>query len=157
MNRGTLFALLLAPLAIACTREPDYDLLVRGGTIYDGSGAAGYTGDVAIDGDRIVYVGPRAPGEAQRVIDAAGQAVTPGFINMLSWSNESLLVDGRGQGELRQGVTLQVMGEGDSMGPLTPPMKEEMVAQQGDLKFDVEWTTLGEYLETLERKGISQN
>ncbi len=149
--------LLLAPLAVSCAPEPDYDLLVRGGTIYDGSGAAGYTGDLAITGDRIVYVGPRAPGDARRVIDAAGQAVTPGFINMLSWSNESLLVDGRGQGELRQGVTLQVMGEGDSMGPLTPPMKEEMVAQQGDLKFDVEWTTLGEYLETLERKGVSQN
>jgi len=149
--------LLLAPLAVSCAPEPDYDLLVRGGTIYDGSGAAGYAGDVAIAGDRIVYVGPRAPGEAGRVIDAAGRAVTPGFINMLSWSNESLLVDGRGQGELRQGVTLQVMGEGESMGPLTPPMKEEMAAQQGDLKFEVEWTTLGEYLETLERKGVSQN
>lgn len=149
--------LLLAPFAVSCAPEPDYDLLVRGGTIYDGSGAAGYTGDLAITGDRIVYVGPRAPGEAGRVIDAAGRAVTPGFINMLSWSNESLLVDGRGQGELRQGVTLQVMGEGDSMGPLTPPMKAEMIAQQGDLKFDVEWTTLGEYLETLERKGVSQN
>jgi N-acyl-D-amino-acid deacylase len=157
VNRRALLALLLAPLAISCAREPDYDLLVRGGAIYDGTGAAGYTGDVAIDGDRIVYVGPRAPGDARRVIDAAGQAVTPGFINMLSWSNESLLVDGRGQGELRQGVTLEVMGEGESMGPLTPPMKEEMAAQQGDLKFAVEWTTLGEYLETLERKGISLN
>jgi len=157
VNRRALLALLLAPLAISCAREPDYDLLVRGGAIYDGTGAAGYTGDVAINGDRIVYVGPRAPGDARRVIDAAGQAVTPGFINMLSWSNESLLVDGRGQGELRQGVTLEVMGEGESMGPLTPPMKEEMAAQQGDLKFAVEWTTLGEYLETLERKGISLN
>lgn len=158
MNRWRLFALLpLASLAVSCAREPEYDLLVRGGTIYDGSGAAGYAGDVAVKGDRIAYVGPRAPGAAKRVIDAAGKAVAPGFINMLSWSNESLLIDGRGQGELRQGVTLEVMGEGDSMGPLTPPMKEEMVAQQGDLKFAVEWTTLGEYLETLERKGVSLN
>ncbi len=144
-------------LLCACAREPQYDLLVRGGTIYDGSGGDGYAGDVAIEGDRIAYVGPRAPGGAKRVIGAAGQAVAPGFINMLSWSNESLLIDGRGQGELRQGVTLEIMGEGDSMGPLTPAMKEEMLAQQGDLKYPVEWTTLGEYLETLERKGISLN
>ncbi|HEY7753666.1 MAG TPA: D-aminoacylase [Steroidobacteraceae bacterium] len=148
----------LALLALgACTTEPEYDLLIRGGTIYDGSGGEGFTGDVAIAGDRIAYVGPAAPGDARRVINAAGQAVAPGFINMLSWSNESLLIDGRGQGELRQGVTLEVMGEGESMGPLTPTMKEEMIAQQGDLKYPVEWTTLGEYLETLERKGISLN
>jgi N-acyl-D-amino-acid deacylase len=158
MKRLRAFAMVLAlPVLGAGTAEPDYDLLIRGGTIYDGSGGEGYTGDVAIAGDRIAYVGPRAPGSAGRVIDAAGQAVAPGFINMLSWSNESLLVDGRGQGELRQGVTLEVMGEGESMGPLTPAMKEEMIAQQGDLTFPVEWTTLGEYLETLERKGISLN
>ena len=149
--------LLLIPLAWSCSGEPDYDLIVRGGTIYDGSGGPGFTGDVAISGDRIVYVGPEAPGDARREIDARGRAVAPGFINMLSWSNESLLIDGRGQGELRQGVTLEVMGEGDSMGPLTPPMKEELIAQQGDLKYPVEWTTLGEYLDTLERKGISLN
>ena len=149
--------LLLIPLAWSCSGEPDYDLIVRGGTIYDGSGGPGFSGDVAISGDRIVYVGPEAPGDARREIDARGRAVVPGFINMLSWSNQSLLIDGRGQGELRQGVTLEVMGEGDSMGPLTPPMKEELIAQQGDLKYPVEWTTLGEYLDTLERKGISLN
>ncbi len=121
------------------------------------SGSPGFTGDVAIQGDRIAYVGPKAPGSARREIDAAGKAVAPGFINMLSWSTESLLVDGRGQGDLRQGVTLQVMGEGFSMGPLTPPMKEEMIARQGDLQYPVEWTTLGEYLETLEKKGVSMN
>ncbi len=148
---------LLLPLAWSCSGEPEYDLLLRGGTVYDGSGETGYPGDVAITGDRIAYVGRRAPGEARREIDARGQAVAPGFINMLSWSNESLLIDGRGQGELRQGVTLQVMGEGESMGPLTPQMKDELVAQQGDLKYPVEWTTLGEYLETLERKGVSMN
>jgi N-acyl-D-amino-acid deacylase len=157
MRAIRLLTLLLIPIAWSCSGEPDYDLLVRGGTIYDGSGNPGFTGDVAISGDRIAYVGPEAPGEARREIDAGGRAVAPGFINMLSWSNESLLIDGRGQGELRQGVTLEVMGEGDSMGPLTPAMKDELIAQQGDLKYAIEWTTLGEYLETLERKGISLN
>jgi N-acyl-D-amino-acid deacylase len=157
MKRLCVTLLLVLPIVAACEREPDYDLLVRGGTVYDGSGSPGFTGDVAIQGDRIAYVGPKAPGSARREIDAAGRAVAPGFINMLSWSTESLLVDGRGQGDLRQGVTLQVMGEGFSMGPLTPPMKEEMVARQGDLQYEVEWTTLGEYLETLEKKGVSMN
>jgi N-acyl-D-amino-acid deacylase len=157
MPRFRLILLLLLGIAWSCSSEPDYDLVVRGGTIYDGSGKPGFKGDVAISGDRIAYVGPEAPGDARREIDARGRAVTPGFINMLSWSNESLLIDGRGQGELRQGVTLEVMGEGESMGPLTPWMKQEIVAQQGDLKYPVEWATLGEYLETLERKGISLN
>ena len=152
-----LTLLLLFPFAWSCSGGPDYDLIVRGGTIYDGSGNPGFTGDVAISGDRIAYVGPQAPGDARREIAARGRAVAPGFINMLSWSNESLLIDGRGQGELRQGVTLEVMGEGESMGPLTPAMKDELIAQQGDLKYAIEWTTLGEYLETLERKGISLN
>jgi N-acyl-D-amino-acid deacylase len=144
-------------LICSCADEPDYDLVVRGGTIYDGSGRPGFVGDVAVRGDRIAYVGPRAPGDGLREIDASGRAVAPGFSNMLSWSNESLLIDGRGQGELRQGVTLEVMGEGWSMGPLTPGMKEELIAQQGDLKYPVEWTTLGEYLEVLEKKGVSVN
>jgi len=152
-----LLILLVLPVFAACERAPDYDLLVRGGTVFDGTGSPGFTGDVAIEGDRIAYVGPKAPGSATREIDAAGQAVAPGFINMLSWSTESLLVDGRGQGDLRQGVTLQVMGEGFSMGPLNSAMKDEMIARQGDLKYAVEWTTLGEYLETLERKGVSMN
>src|SRR5688572_25908035 len=149
--------LVLLPLLGSCEREPEYDLLVRGGTVYDGTGSAGYAGEVAIEGDRIAYVGPEAPGRARREIDATGQSVAPGFINMLSWSTESLLVDGRGQSELRQGVTLQVMGEGFSMGPLTPRMKEALVAQQVDVEYPVEWTTLGEYLELLERKGVSMN
>ncbi len=153
----SLGVVLLLSLLNACADEPAYDLVLRHGTIYDGSGGAPFAGDIAIQGDRIAYVGPKAPGKARREIDASGQAVAPGFINMLSWSTESLLVDGRGQGELRQGVTLQVMGEGFSMGPLTPPMKEEVLAQQGDLKYPVEWTTLGEYLELLEKKGVSMN
>jgi N-acyl-D-amino-acid deacylase len=157
MKRLCVTLLIALPVFAACEREPDYDLLVRGGTVFDGTGSPGVLGDVAIQGDRIAYVGPKAPGRAKREIDAAGKAVAPGFINMLSWSTESLLVDGRGQGDLRQGVTLQVMGEGFSMGPLNPVMKAEMIARQGDLKYPVEWTTLGEYLETLEKKGVSMN
>ena len=129
-----LVALAAAVPLASCEREPDYDLLIRGGTIYDGSGKPGFAGEVGIQGDRIVYVGPKAQGKARREIDASGQAVAPGFINMLSWSTESLLIDGRGQGELRQGVTLELMGEGESMGPLTAEMKKELVAQQVDLK-----------------------
>lgn len=157
MHRCFRLLVVALPLLWSCSGEPDYDLVVRGGTIVDGSGRPGYIGDVAVRGDRIAYVGAHAPGDASREIDATGRAVSPGFINMLSWSNESLLQDGRGQGELRQGVTLEVMGEGDSMGPLTPTMKEELKAQQGDIQYPVEWTTLDEYLRTLERKGISLN
>jgi len=156
-TRGLLGVVLQLTLLCACAEEPAYDLLVRGGTVYDGTGSPGVTGEVAIQGDRIVYVGPKAPGKGRREIDATGKAVAPGFINMLSWSTESLLVDGRGQGELRQGVTLQVMGEGFSMGPLSQAMKDELRAQQGDLRYPVEWTTLGEYLELLEKKGVSMN
>src|SRR6185436_916226 len=152
-----LVALAAAVPLASCERAPDYDLLIRGGTVYDGSGKPGFAGEVGIQGDRIVFVGPKAQGKARREIDATGQAVAPGFINMLSWSTESLLIDGRGQGELRQGVTLELMGEGESMGPLTPEMKKELVAQQVDLRYPVEWTTLGEYLEHLEKKGVSMN
>jgi N-acyl-D-amino-acid deacylase len=136
---------------------PQYDMLIAQGTIYDGSGSAPFVGDVAIKGDRIVYVGPRAPGTAAKLIDASGKAVSPGFINMLSWANEALLVDGRGQSDLRQGVTLEVMGEGDSMGPLTPKMKQLAEQRQIDIHYKIDWTTLGQYLEKLEKRGISPN
>jgi len=136
---------------------PHYDVLITGGTIYDGSGGKPFKGDVAIAGDRIVYVGKHAPGKAVRTVDARGKAVAPGFINMLSWANESLLVDGRGQSDLRQGVTLEVMGEGESMGPFTPEMKAAIEQRQGDIKYPVDWTTLGEYLEKLEKQGVSLN
>ena len=134
-----------------------FDVLIRGGTIYDGSGGAAYVGDVGISGDRIIYVGPSQGATAARVVDARGMAVAPGFINMLSWSTESLMVDPRGQSELRQGITLEVMGEGWSMGPLTDEMKLLAVKQQGDVKFPIEWTTLGDYLNFLEHKGTSLN
>jgi N-acyl-D-amino-acid deacylase len=136
---------------------PSFDVLIRGGTLYDGSGAPGRQADVGIRGDRIVKVGALKGASATTVINARGLAVAPGFINMLSWSTESLLADGRSQGEVRQGVTTQVFGEGSSMGPLTEAMKTRMREQQGDVKFEVAWTTLAEYLAHLEKKGVSQN
>jgi N-acyl-D-amino-acid deacylase len=134
-----------------------YDVLIRNGMIYDGSGAKSYLGDVAVRGDRIIAVGPALKGSAKKVVDAKRLAVTPGFINMLSWATESLLVDGRGQSDLRQGVTLEVMGEGWSMGPLNEEMKKLAVERQGDIKYPIEWTNLGEYLSLLERRGVSLN
>ncbi len=166
-------ALLLCGLsgAAAAVAPHEYDVLIRNGTIYDGSGGAPFVGDVAIDGDRIVAVAPAGDpndegktenhalrGARGRIeIDARGQAVAPGFINMLSWATESLIVDGRSQSDIRQGVTLEVFGEGWSMGPLSDAMKKETREQQGDFKYDVDWTTLGDYLDGLTRRGISPN
>src|SRR5947209_4988447 len=146
-----LFASSAAPTPVT------YAVIIRGGTIYDGSGGAPYVGDVAVKGDRIAYVGPHAPGRAAHVINAAGQAVSPGFVNMLSWANQDLIADGRGMSDTYQGVTLEVMGEGDSMGPWTPEMKRLEVKRQGDIKFPIRWTTLGQYLTWLTRKGITPN
>ena len=133
------------------------DTVLTGGVIYDGSGGAPYPGWVAIAGDRISAMGNGAAPKAAQTIDVHGQAIAPGFVNMLSWATESLLADGRAQSDLRQGVTLEVMGEGNSMGPLNPAMKARMAARQDDIKFAVTWTTLGEYLEMLEKKGIAPN
>ena len=126
-----------------------YDVILRGGTLYDGSGGPPVVGDVAVMGDRIAAIGDLPNARGQREIDVAGLAVAPGFINMLSWATESLIEDGRSQSDIRQGVTLEVMGEGSSMGPLNDAMKTEMVHQQGDIRFNIEWTTLGEYLDYL--------
>jgi N-acyl-D-amino-acid deacylase len=145
------------PPSIEGTRPPSYDVVIRGGTVYDGTGAAGVRADVAIHGDRIAAVGDLPETPAAVVVDATGLAVAPGFINMLSWSTDSLLVDGRSQGELREGVTTQIFGEGSSMGPLTAEMKKRAVEQMGDLKYEITWTTLAEYLQELERRGVSQN
>jgi N-acyl-D-amino-acid deacylase len=157
--RSTLLAAacLLLPACTTLDSTRRYDIIVRDGTIYDGGGGAPYVGDVAIRGDRIVRVGGDIGERAATEIDARGLAVTPGFINMLSWANESLLEDGRGQSDIRQGVTLDVMGEGWSMGPLNPEMKRLMVARQDDIKFAVTWTRLADYLQVLERKGVSPN
>src|SRR4051794_12322312 len=159
MKKSTAFALTIAGfLATSAASVPaGYTVLIRGGTIYDGSGGAPYVGDVALKGDRIVYVGPHAPGRAARVVDAAGKAVSPGFINMLSWATESLIADGRGLSDTKQGVTLEVMGEGDSMGPWNPQMKRLAVKRQGDITYPIRWTTLAQYLEYLQKKGVTPN
>src|SRR5436305_8776432 len=135
----------------------EFDLLIKGGTVYDGGGGEGRAIDVTVRGDRITGVGDFHNASAKNVIDARGLAVAPGFINMLSWANESLIQDGRSQSDIRQGVTLEVMGEGESMGPLNGAMKKEMVERQGDIHFEVRWTTLGEYLDYLVQRGISCN
>jgi N-acyl-D-amino-acid deacylase len=134
-----------------------YDVLIKNGTIYDGSGSPPITGDIAINGDTIVVIGQLKNAEGKATIDATGKAVAPGFINMLSWANVALLEDGRSQSDIRQGVTLEVMGEGRSMGPLNDEMKKAMLDGQGDIKYDITWTTLGEYLQYLEQKGVSTN
>jgi N-acyl-D-amino-acid deacylase len=146
----------LAALLISAAPPPAFDLIIRGGMIYDGLGGAPYAGDVAIKGDRIVAVG-KVSGTAARMIDAQGLAVAPGFVNMLSWANESLVVDGRGQSDLRQGVTLEVMGEGWSMGPINAEMKAKETARQGDIKYPISWTTLGQYLDFMQARGIAPN
>jgi N-acyl-D-amino-acid deacylase len=133
------------------------DVVIRGGTLYDGTGGAPVRADLGIKGDRIVAIGKLGTRGVPRVIDARGLAVAPGFINMLSWSTESLIVDGRSQSEIRQGVTLEVLGEGSSMGPLDAQMKERLRRAQSDLEYEIEWTTLAEYLAYLEKRGVSTN
>lgn len=142
---------------VACARAEPVDLVLRGGTIYDGSGNAPVVGDVAIVGDSIVAVGDIGNRRGATEIDVKGLAVAPGFVNMLSWGTESLLYDGRGLSDVMQGVTLEVFGEGSSMGPINDTMRREMIAEQGDLRFDVQWTTLAQYLEHMVRKGVSVN
>jgi N-acyl-D-amino-acid deacylase len=147
--------------ALFCLINPawseEFDVLIKGGTVYDGTGAEGQRADVAIKGDRILRVGDLKTATASRTIDAAGLAVAPGFINMLSWSNESLIQDGRSQSELRQGVTTEIMGEGESMGPVNDRVREHMLREQSDIKYDIKWNTLAEYLRYLQQRGISCN
>jgi N-acyl-D-amino-acid deacylase len=159
MKRRNSLAIGVAALALASAAPPPstYTMLIRGGTIYDGSGGAPYVGDVAIKGDKIVYVGPHAPGRAAKTVNASGKAVSPGFINMLSQAQESLIADGTGLSDTVQGVTLEVMGEGDSMGPWNPQMKRLVIQRQADIKYPIRWTTLGQYLEYLQRKGVTPN
>ena len=154
--RQCLALAIIGLLGAGLLHAQQVDIVIRNGTIYDGSGAAPFRGDVAIAGDSIVGVGliPGVGGRAE--IDAKGLAVSPGFINMLSHCEESLIEDGKSQGELREGVTLEVFGEA-SMGPLTDTLKKELKEAQADIRYDVVWTTLGEYLDFLERKGISTN
>ena len=141
----------------ACTSPAEHELILRNGTIVDGIGAPSFVGDLAINDDRITAVGDLGDSRGVTEVDVSGLVVAPGFINMLSWAGEALLEDGRSQGDIRQGVTLEVFGEGVSGGPLTDQMKALEVTSQGDIKFDVAWTTLGDYLEHLEGKGVSPN
>jgi N-acyl-D-amino-acid deacylase len=134
-----------------------YDVLIQNGRIYDGSGRDPFEGNLAIQGDKILHVGRGEKSEGRLEIDATGLAVAPGFVNMMCWANESLIEDGRSQSDIRQGVTLEVLGEGWSMGPLNDNLKAYFKARQGDIRYDIEWTTFGEYLEYLVRRGVSCN
>jgi len=164
MLKKVAYLSLIALILAACSRQSAtetstlkaFDLMIVNGLVYDGYGGEPINADIAIDGDRIVAIGSDL-GSATETIDAEGLAVAPGFINMLSWATESLLEDGNSQSDIRQGVTLEVMGEGMSMGPLNETMIAGTVEQQGDIKFDVTWTTLGEYLQHLEDRGIATN
>ena len=155
---------------LACEGASDYDVLIRGGTVYDGSGAAPFVGDVGIVGEAIEAVGDLSGATATIVVDAEGLAVAPSFINMLSWATESLIIDGRSQSDIRQGVTLEVFGEGNSMGPMNDAMKQEwlddFVSYMGSEdaaaealggELEVPWTTLGEYLDYLVEGGTATN
>ena len=137
--------------------SPDFDVIIQGGTVYDGTGAEPRQIDVAIRGDRIAGIGDFKSAKAKTVIDAKGLAVAPGFINMLSWSTDSLIQDGRSQSEIRQGVTTEIMGEGVSMGPVNDRLREFALKQQSDIKYEIKWNTLSEYLQYLEKRGISCN
>ncbi len=156
---------LLAVAIAGCTSAPaaapgneHYDLVVRNGVVYDGSGAAPQRVDVAVRGDRVIALLPAGSGATgTRNLDAHGQAVAPGFINVLSWATESLIADGRGMSDTKQGVTLEIFGEGWSMGPLNADMKADALKQQGDIRYPIEWTTLGGYLEYLEKRGVTPN
>jgi N-acyl-D-amino-acid deacylase len=147
----------LSSLIASSTFAQDFDIIIKNGTVYDGSGGEGQHVDLAIKGDRIAGVGDFKNAKAKTVVDAKGLAVAPGFINMLSWSTESLIQDGRSQSEIRQGVTTEIMGEGESMGPVNDRVREFMLKQQADIKYDIKWNTLAEYLQYLEKRGVSCN
>lgn len=146
-------------LFTSCQKQK-YDVIIRGGTVYDGSGKPGLVTDVGINADTVAFMGDLSKAEGKKEIDAKGLAVAPGFINMLSWAVESLIIDGKSEADIRQGVTLEVFGEGSSMGPLNEQMKADALAamkRDPDTKYDIDWTTLGEYLESLERRGVAPN
>ncbi|MBX2964766.1 MAG: D-aminoacylase [Cyclobacteriaceae bacterium] len=143
----------------AC-QEQKFDVVIRGGTVYDGSGNPGIVTDVGINADTIAFIGDLSKATGNVEINATGLAVSPGFINMLSWATETLLIDGKSQSDIRQGVTLEIFGEGTSMGPLNNNMKTarlDGMKRNPDRAFDLDWTTLGEYLESLERRGVAPN
>ncbi|MDH3902872.1 MAG: D-aminoacylase [Xanthomonadales bacterium] len=150
-------ALIPVLLLTAACSKPEHDIIIRGGSVYDGSGRPAEVADVAIDGDRITKIGALKGHTGRKEINAKGLAVAPGFINMLSWANESLIQDGRSLSDIYQGVTLEVMGEGISMGPLNEEMRQQRISRQNDIRYEVPWTSLGEYLQHMEDSGISTN
>ncbi|GGG45356.1 aminoacylase [Croceivirga lutea] len=152
-----LFSFFALIFIFGCQPKTTYDIVLQNGQLYDGEGGEPYIGDIGINADTIAFIGEAKSLQGKEIVPLNGLAVAPGFINMLSWANVTLLEDGRSQSDIRQGVTLEVMGEGRSMGPLNPAMKENMQNDQGDIKFDVSWTTLGEYLQHLEDKGVATN
>jgi N-acyl-D-amino-acid deacylase len=154
---GYLIYTMIVAYGRTVSADTPFDVIIKGGMIYDGTGADGRIGDVAIRGDRIAGFGDFTHATAKTKIDAHGLAVAPGFINMLSWSTESLIQDGRSESEIRQGVTTEIMGEGNSMGPLNERMKARFLREQRDIKFDIKWTTLADYLRYLETRGVSCN
>ncbi|WP_337044494.1 N-acyl-D-amino-acid deacylase family protein [Emticicia sp. 17c] len=159
MKRTHIILCLLAVLfTSACHQKTSYDIVIKNGLVYDGNGGEPQKTDIAITADTIAFIG-NLSGESgsKATIDATGLIISPGFVNMLSWSTESLIQDGRSLGEIKQGVTLEVMGEGDSMGPMTDSVKAYSQRMQGDIKYKIEWTTLGEYLNYLEKRGVSTN
>ena len=143
---------------ISCKQEDEkYDTIIRNGMIYDGNGGEPFKADIGIHADTIAFIGDLSKASAKNEVDAKGNAVAPGFINMLSWATETLIEDGRSHSDIKQGVTLEVMGEGWSMGPLNEQLKKQQQESQGDIKYKIEWNTLGEYLDFLEKKGVSCN
>ncbi|MEN8788555.1 MAG: D-aminoacylase, partial [Flavobacteriaceae bacterium] len=159
MKINSLFCVLsILALIHSCSPETtSVDVLIKNATIIDGTGSPGISGDMAINADTIYAIGKLEKMQGRIEIDATGLTVAPGFINMLSWANVSLIEDGRSQGDLRQGVTLEVLGEGHSMGPLNERTKQEMKENQQHIQYDIKWNTLGEYLEYMESKGVSTN
>jgi len=154
-----LLPLLIVLLVSACQKQK-FDVIIRGGTVYDGSGKPGVITDVGINADTVAVVGDLSKAEGKTEINAEGLVVAPGFINMLSWATESLIMDGNSQADIRQGVTLEVFGEGQSMGPLNETMKGDIQAEMQrnpDWRYDIDWTTLDEYLQSLQRRGIATN
>jgi N-acyl-D-amino-acid deacylase len=152
-----LLALISSASLVVGQGSGPFDVIIKGGKVYDGTGGEPRQADVAINGDRIIKVGDLGDSEAKLTVNASGLAVAPGFINMLSWSNESLIQDGRSQSEIRQGVTTEIMGEGESMGPINDRVRQHMLQTQKDIRYDIKWTTLAEYLRYLEKRGVSCN
>ena len=158
MKRLLLF--FLVALAFASCKKQEFDVIIRGGTVYDGSGKAPVVTDVGINADTVAVIGDLSGAVAKKDINAKGLAVSPGFINMLSWAVETLILDGNSQADIRQGVTLEVFGEGGSMGPMNETMKQDSrdaMRRDPDYKYDIDWTTLGEYMESMQRRGIAPN